>query len=100
MTGFRILALVIACVLFPATAFAWIWTPRPEYTIGWGYVPPFGLGFDWKYPYFYEEDYQPAPPPLAVTPPEVRRSCAQRFRSYDPLSETYLGYDGLRHPCP
>ncbi len=26
--------------------------------------------------------------------------CAQRFRSYDPRSGTYLGYDGLRHPCP
>lgn len=26
--------------------------------------------------------------------------CAQRYRSYDPSSGTYLGYDGLRHPCP
>lgn len=26
--------------------------------------------------------------------------CASRFRSYDPASGTYLGYDGLRHPCP
>jgi hypothetical protein len=26
--------------------------------------------------------------------------CMQRFRSYDPASGTYLGYDGLRHPCP
>jgi hypothetical protein len=26
--------------------------------------------------------------------------CAARFRSYDPASGTYLGYDGLRHPCP
>ena len=26
--------------------------------------------------------------------------CVQRFRSYDPYSGTYLGYDGLRHPCP
>ncbi|AMA55496.1 hypothetical protein BCCGELA001_03885 [Bradyrhizobium sp. CCGE-LA001] len=26
--------------------------------------------------------------------------CAQRFRSYDPGSGTYLGRDGLRHPCP
>jgi hypothetical protein len=27
-------------------------------------------------------------------------SCAQRFRSYDPGSMTYLGYDGRRHSCP
>lgn len=26
--------------------------------------------------------------------------CSQRFRSYDPASGTYLGYDGKRHPCP
>jgi len=26
--------------------------------------------------------------------------CQQRFRSYDPRSGTYLGYDGSRHPCP
>jgi hypothetical protein len=26
--------------------------------------------------------------------------CMQRFRSYDPRSGTYLGYDGYRHPCP
>ena len=26
--------------------------------------------------------------------------CEQRFRSYDPASGTYLGFDGLRHPCP
>jgi hypothetical protein len=25
--------------------------------------------------------------------------CQQRYRSYDPASGTYLGYDGLRHPC-
>jgi hypothetical protein len=26
--------------------------------------------------------------------------CQQRYRSYDPRSGTYLGNDGLRHPCP
>ena len=26
--------------------------------------------------------------------------CAQRYRSYDVASGTYLGYDGNRHPCP
>jgi hypothetical protein len=26
-------------------------------------------------------------------------TCAQRYRSYDPGSGTYLGYDGQRHPC-
>ena len=26
--------------------------------------------------------------------------CAQRYRSYDPASGTYLGFDGVRHSCP
>ena len=26
--------------------------------------------------------------------------CLRRFRSYDPYTRTYLGYDGYRHPCP
>jgi hypothetical protein len=26
--------------------------------------------------------------------------CMRRFRSFDLASGTYLGYDGLRHPCP
>jgi BA14K-like protein len=43
---------------------------------------------------------QPAPiveGPVAVT--AGASYCAQRYRSYDPASGTYLGYDGLRHPC-
>lgn len=26
--------------------------------------------------------------------------CMRRFRSYDPRTMTYMGYDGRRHPCP
>jgi hypothetical protein len=26
--------------------------------------------------------------------------CMQTYKSYDPQSGTYLGYDGVRHPCP
>jgi hypothetical protein len=26
--------------------------------------------------------------------------CMDRFKSFDPRSGTYLGYDGYRHPCP
>ncbi|MBN8921113.1 MAG: BA14K family protein, partial [Rhizobiales bacterium] len=28
------------------------------------------------------------------------QSCINRFRSYDVRTQTYLGYDGLRHSCP
>jgi BA14K-like protein len=50
----------------------------------------------------------PPPPPAAYYPPPPPPPaqvgaidyCAQRYRSYDPASGTYLGFDGLRHPCP
>ena len=44
---------------------------------------------------------QAAPAPVYVEPQgDATAYCMQRFRSYDPASGTYLGYDGLRHPCP
>ncbi len=42
----------------------------------------------------------------AIIANEAQRSnrsveyCMRRFRSYDPRSGTYLGYDGYRHRCP
>jgi len=41
--------------------------------------------------------------PADAYPPSVEDSasfCASRYRSFDPRSGTYLGYDGRRHPCP
>lgn len=42
------------------------------------------------------------PPPVAYGPPpgNAVAYCMQQYRSYDPRSGTYLGYDGFRHPCP
>ena len=40
---------------------------------------------------------------VAVAPPAGDDSvayCMQRYKSYDPASGTYLGYDGQRNPCP
>jgi hypothetical protein len=55
-------------------------------------------------PYYYGDDYYyDDSPTVAVVPDTGGDSaayCAQRYRSYDPASGTYLGYDGLRHPCP
>ena len=52
----------------------------------------------------YAPGYGPGyyPPPVAYGPPpgDAIAYCMQRFRSYDPNSGTYLGYDGGRHPCP
>jgi hypothetical protein len=49
---------------------------------------------------YYPGRYREAPVIEDVEEDDVEAYCIQRFRSYDPESGTYLGYDGLRHPCP
>ena len=44
--------------------------------------------------------YGPAVAPAPYVAGDAVSYCAQRFRSYDPYSGTYVGYDGFRHPCP
>ncbi|BEV47239.1 BA14K family protein [Afipia carboxidovorans] len=46
---------------------------------------------------YYGPGYAPGP---AYVEGDAVSYCMQRFKSYDPRSGTYLGYDGLRHPCP
>jgi hypothetical protein len=62
---------------------------------GYDYGPGYyGYGYDPGYGYAAPGGY------VAAAPGEDAAYCAQRFRSYDPASGTYLGYDGYRHPCP
>ena len=61
-------------------------------------------------PYYYGGGpYYAAPPAYQVDPGYYEEGggggggveyCMRRFRSYDPRSGTYMGYDGQRHPCP
>lgn len=54
-------------------------------------------------PYYYVPPPYYAPPArhyYAPPPGDAVAYCMRRFRSYDPRSGTYLGYDGYRHPCP
>ena len=49
---------------------------------------------------YYDGNYGNGQPYVAASgPPANSAYCAQQYRSYDPASGTYLGYDGLRHPC-
>jgi hypothetical protein len=70
----------------------------------YGYGPyPYAA---YPYPYAvapgpgYYEEAPPAYGPPAAAAGDAVAYCSQRFRSYDPRSGTYLGYDGQRHPCP
>jgi hypothetical protein len=51
-------------------------------------------------PYYYGPGYYPGYYPPPPPPGDPVAYCMSRFKSYDPASGTYLGYDGLRHPCP
>jgi hypothetical protein len=64
-----------------------IGAPRPYGYYGYG-------AYDRDY---YDQGYISAPP---YDGGDEIAYCQQRFRSYDPASGTYLGFDGLRHQCP
>ena len=78
------------------------------YPPGYAYAP--GYGYDDAYG--YEPDYAYGTAPGYTYSPGYAYGqgygtggrddayCAQRYRSYDPASGTYLGYDGVRHSCP
>jgi hypothetical protein len=42
---------------------------------------------------------RPYPSQVVIGKAPYQASCAQRYRSYDPASGTFLGRDGLRHRC-
>ena len=60
---------------------------------GYGYGPYYGD--DYAYDNYYYDDGSSGYVVSGVDP----AYCAQRYRSWDPASGTYLGNDGLRHPC-
>ena len=62
------------------------------------YGPGYGYGYGYGGPAY-------APAPVYVEPGyagggDSEAYCAQRYRSYDPASGTYLNNDGNRYPCP
>jgi BA14K-like protein len=74
--------------------------------IGGMLANPYGYG---PGPYYYAGPgpYYAAPVvvpgPVYAPGPAYRDAvayCMRRYRSYDPSSGTFLGYDGMRHPCP
>jgi hypothetical protein len=70
---------------------------------GLGSYAYYGGGGYYSDPYAYGDDSYYDEPSVAVVPDsggDATAYCVQRFRSYDPASGTYLGNDGLRHPCP
>jgi len=73
----------------------------PDYASSYAYYGgPGYYGADYyDYPY-YDDSAVVAAVPAPVGGDDAVAYCMQTYQSYDPASGTYLGYDGLRHPCP
>ena len=70
-----------------------------EYNLGYGPRPPapipggtIATRLDPVYPTDAVPEYRPRQDPASY--------CMSQYQTYDPVSGTYLGYDGLRYPCP
>jgi BA14K-like protein len=93
-----------------AAAQPWNWGHYDAYAYAPGYYGAYGYapGYAYAPGYTYAPgeaygDYAYAPGPgysVGYSGGSDTAYCSQRFRSYDPGSGTYLGYDGMRHPCP
>jgi hypothetical protein len=65
-----------------------------------------GIGSTYGYygsPSYYDDSYGYYDEGVVAAAPagdDAVAYCMQRYKSYDPASGTYLGYDGQRHPCP
>jgi len=58
---------------------------------------PYGYGYGYGPGYYDEPVYGPGP---GYGGGDAIGYCMSRFKSYDPNSGTYRGYDGMRHSCP
>jgi hypothetical protein len=68
------------------------------YRPGYGWVAAAAIGAGAGYWGGYD-DYYVDPYAVPATDPAVA-ACAQRYRSYDPVSRTYLAKGGKRVACP
>ncbi len=81
----------------------------PGYGFGAGLaLGALGSSYYYSDPYYYDDSYAYASDgyvddgQYAAVPASDSDAayCAQRYKSYDPASGTYLNYDGNRYPCP
>lgn len=72
----------------------------PGFFIGGALAAPYAFGYPYDYSYYDDDYYYGAPTVTVAADPGSVAYCQRRFKSYDVRTGTYLGYDGLRHPCP
>jgi hypothetical protein len=67
--------------------------PAPGYAPAPGYGPPAAAAVD-------DDEVEYIQPGARAASADAIEACAQRFRSYDRRSMTFLSTDGTRKPCP
>lgn len=71
------------------------WGPGLGFGVGVGIGAGLANSYAYQPGYYVEDD-----PGVVVDSSQDDTYCSAKYRSYDPGSGTYLGYDGQRHPCP
>ncbi len=77
-----------------------LWAPGYyDYYPGYAYAPRY---YGYSPGYAYAPAYPAPGTVLAQSGPSAATvaSCEARFRSYNPSTGMYTGYDGQQHPCP
>lgn len=96
-TSLTLAALAFGAALAAAPAWAQDYQDNPQ-------SPEMGPNGDARYGLYDAPPtqglYDEAPGMAAPGDQGALSECAARFRSYDPATGTFLGYDGQRHPCP
>jgi hypothetical protein len=82
----------------------WWWGGYGYYPGTYAYAPSYDYGYSAPAWGFGESTNGYAAPEWNGTygyaAPRDQAWCESHYRSYNPASGTFLGYDGLRHPCP
>lgn len=102
--GGALAAGVIGGAVAAATSPLW----APGYYNSYGGYPYGGYPYGgYGYGGYGYDTYYAQPPAVVVAPgPVVAQGggdvawCQSRYRSYNPSTGTFLGYDGQNHPCP
>jgi BA14K-like protein len=92
---------VAGAVIGGALASSYGYYGEPDYYSSYAYYGgPGYYGADYyDYP-SYDDGAVVAAVPAPVGGDDAVAYCMQTYRSYNPATGTYLGYDGLQHPCP
>ncbi|MCK7473868.1 MAG: BA14K family protein [Rhodopseudomonas palustris] len=68
--------------------------------VGFGFGAPYYSSYYYAPSYYYEDDDDGEPVVAIQTDQRSVAYCMRRFKSYNPETGTYLGYDGRRHRRP